>query len=188
MEVITTLKDLKTVLGNSAVVTIGMFDGVHLGHQKVLKTAKELANKNNVKLLVITFINHPKEILSPSEKITFLSTLDERLALLEMQGVDLVLTLEFTSEFSQQTAYEFLNAIYTQLPFSHLVLGYNATLGSDQKNNREHVLKAAKTLGFEVLYVEKDLFDGKPVSSGRIRKALAEGDVTKAEQLLGHKL
>jgi len=184
----TVLFEIKTLPSNPPkplILTIGMFDGVHLGHQKVLEAAKKITEKKQTQLLCITFRNNPRTILQPDKQVTSIYPMDKKIELLKRSGVDIILMETFTKEFADQTAYDFLNSIHRIAPFSDLVLGYNATIGRDQINNRDQVLAAGKKLNVNVHYVNKVIVDNHPISSSRIRALLVQGDISQAEKLLG---
>lgn len=166
-------------------LTIGMYDGVHLGHQKVLNEAKKIALAKGTILLAITFSNHPAEILQPGCTRTPIYPVDLKCEYLAQHGVDIALLTPFTEELAQQTAAEFLSFVNAHQQFSDIVLGYDATFGSDQENNRQNVLQAANDYHADVHYISALSIDGQPVSSRRIRNLLEENDVGAAEKLLG---
>lgn len=185
MTVFTDIKTLKGKIRAPLILTIGMFDGVHLGHQQVLKTAKIIAKKKHTKLFCITFVNNPKSVLHPDRKISSIYPVEKKIELLKGCGVDYILLESFTLRLANQTSYEFLNNIHQNIPFSDLVLGYNATLGRDQANNREQVIAAGKKLDIHVHYVDKVFLNDHTVSSSHIRHLLAEGHIHEAEKFLG---
>lgn len=185
MQVYTSFADInRSELGN-CILTIGNFDGVHLGHQKVLAQLTERAKKHHAKSVVLTFKNHPSDILRPHLSVAKICTLEHKLHLLASSGIDAVILLEFTLDFSQQTVEEFLEKIYQAIDFNYLILGHDATIGKNREGNRQRVEEYAKHHHFEVEYVEP-LIDGEqPVSSSRIRKHIQAGELTAASQLLG---
>jgi len=179
------LNALKINAIGPVVLTLGMFDGVHLGHQKVIAEAKRLALQNKAKLLAVTFQSHPISILKPETLISYIYPFDKKLELLQYYGVDKILALDFSIELSKRTAFEFLNMLHKRQPFSDLVVGYDATIGSDQENNRDHVLTACDILGVNIVYVDAVKVNETPVSSRRIKKLLNEGKTKEADFLLG---
>ncbi|MCB1112012.1 MAG: FAD synthetase family protein [Chlamydiales bacterium] len=183
-----TFTDFDEILkpGKPVVLTIGVFDGVHLGHQQLLKTAKALAKKKETLLCVISFSTHPRETLQRDIIIHHITTLDDRMHLLQQYEVDILVIVPFTKELAKLTSEEFCSFVNRHLPFSDLVLGYDATIGSDQKENRKHVEEAAEKIGFTVYYVPPVSIKGIPVSSSRIRKLLKDEKFQDAEDMLGH--
>lgn len=179
------ISELKGCSLTPVIITIGMYDGVHLGHQKVLAEAKLLAKQKNTTLLVVTFSNPPSEILFSEVKREPIYPIKKKCNLLFNYGADHLLLLPFTKELALLSAKEFLQLINQQQPFSDLVLGYDATLGSDQDNNKKHVMEAANLFHANVHYVSELLHNHQPVSSRRIREYLSKGEKEKAAALLG---
>lgn len=185
------IRDLNTPipLTRPATLTIGNFDGVHLGHRAVLAKAAEIAKKESehTPVIAITFENHPSDVLRPHTHVPRLCTLKHRLKLLKEAGIDTVILLPFTKELSQMTAEEFLKLIQSRIQFSNLVLGHDATIGKERQGNRETIQKLAAANGFTVTYLDELTSEGTPVSSSRIRQLIQKGDLDHAEKLLGRK-
>lgn len=169
-------------------VSIGNFDGVHLGHQAVLLRLVEKARSAGVPSVVLTFENHPSTILRPEKTPQQISSLLHRLKLIEQCGVDGVLLLKFTEQFAQQTAEEFLEALRVRAPFHGLILGYDSVIGKNRQGDRQLVEKHAQKMGFSVEYLAPLEIDGKTVSSTRIRQTIQSGELTQAQKLLGRSL
>ncbi len=166
-------------------LTIGNFDGVHLGHQAVIARLVQTTLDDEGESVALTFQNHPSQIVAPESPVKLLCTREHKVALLEKLGLNTLIEIPFTKEFSQQTAEQFLKAFRKIIPFSHLILGYDATLGKGRQGDKEIVSKLGSALGFTVDYVEPSIIAGNPVSSTMIRKFLAEGDLASASQYLG---
>lgn len=158
-------------------LTIGNFDGVHLGHRAILDRAQERGGS----VVVYTFSNHPAEVLR-SLSIPKLSTLPHRMKLLKEAGVETTYLTPFTLPFSRQTAREFLTDLHRSTPFSHLVLGYDAVIGCDRVSD---LAPLGKELGFSVEYLDPAKIDGQIVSSSTIRAAIQNGELEWASRLLG---
>jgi riboflavin kinase/FMN adenylyltransferase len=169
------------------VLSLGFFDGVHLGHQQVFRKVNEYKEKIQGKSVVLTFENHPSTILRPDQPIELICSLDHRLSLISDQNIDLLILLKFTREFSQQSAETFLQKLHSRIPFSHFVLGYDATLGKDRHGNPETIRRLQKELSFTLDYVSELKLDNEPVSSTRIRKLIKSGELQEVEKLLGRK-
>lgn len=167
------------------ILTIGNFDGMHLGHQSVLSKMHKVAKTDSLPTCAITFSNHPSEILRPSNPISLLCTLPHRIKLLGEQGIDSIVLLPFTPELAKQSAAEFIEKIHAHIPFSHLILGHDAAIGKDRQGDRGTMHQLGKEHGFNVDYVEGYSNGGTPVSSSRIRTLLSEGNLSKVEELLG---
>lgn len=170
-----------------AVLTIGNFDGVHRGHQSVIKELIKTAKSEGACSVVFTFSNHPKEILAPQVPIHKLCSSEQKEKLLLALGVDYVVTVPFTTTFADQTPEEFLKSIRKSIPFTHLILGHDASFGRGRSGKPEVVQEIAKNEGFKATYLPPLIEDGEPISSSRIRKALLEGKFDEVERLLGRK-
>jgi len=161
-------------------VTIGTFDGVHLGHQFILQELKKHGTS-----VVLTFSNHPAEVLRNYKPLP-LCSLEEKLKLLESFGVDCTIVIPFTREIANQSYDLFLKNLKKHLPFTTLVLGKGATFGHKNAGDEIHIKALETELGFQAIYLEKLVLDGHPVSSKRIRELLAAGQNKQASALFGH--
>ncbi len=183
MHIIDSLVSLPLLPGS--VITIGNFDGVHGGHQTVLKEVTSRASQKKTKSIAITFSNHPLSIITPEKTLRMICTLEHKLHLLEKLGIDIVLLLPFTKEFSELAAEDFLKMLFKKANFSELVLGHDAVLGKNREGTKEKVGAYGKELGFEVLYLAPFSLEGVTISSSKIKHAIAEGDFAKASLFLG---
>lgn len=183
MPVIKKLEDFPKT-SHSIVLTIGNFDGMHRGHCAVLKQAQALVGKEG-KVVVLTFINHPSEILRPETATPLLCTLPHKLYLLENFGIQTIILLPFTRYLAQHSARSFIENVRQYISFAHLVLGHDATLGRDRQGNPPTINNLGMEWGFDVHYLEAYRYEGKPVSSTRIREILQQGDLNQVEELLG---
>ncbi len=172
---------------NYAVVTSGTFDGVHLGHQTILKRLKEIAGKNNGETVVITFWPHPRLILKPEEEsLKLLNTFEEKAELLKAQGIHHLLRIPFTKEFSQITSQEFVsNILVDKIGTRKLVIGYDHRFGRNREGSFEQLKINGPTYGFEVEEIPRQDVEDVGVDSSKIRKALEEGDIDTANHFLG---
>lgn len=168
-------------------LTIGNFDGVHLGHLSILEEVKKIAAKEGCETGVITFANHPSSILRPQNPASLLCTLDHRLLLIEKSGVDNLFLLNFTQEFANQSAAEFLNRVHQSIPFHQLILGPDSTLGKGREGDRLHVQTLAKKLNFKVQYLPEFTIEGKRVSSSLLRELILQGRFAETTKFLGRK-
>lgn len=173
---------------DKTVVTVGTFDGVHLAHRKILNKVIELAKQNNSRSFVITFEPHPQEVLkNKTPDIKLLTSLGEKLRLMEAAGIDNVLVIDFTDDFSKTKAREFYDKyVASIIGINNLVIGYDHLFGKDRQGDFQTLMDIGKEFNFTVHRVEEIDIDGKPVSSTRIRKALAEGNIEEANKLLGY--
>jgi riboflavin kinase / FMN adenylyltransferase len=176
---------LTPIFQTPSVITIGNFDGMHLGHQAVIKKLVETAHSKNLPSVVLSFENHPLEVLRPDIPICKICTPEHKIHLLEKMGVDVLILMTFTQEFSEQTAEEFLFNVQKKIPFSEMILGWDATLGKNKHGNKAVVQALAKKNHFHVHYLEQQNVDGLPVSSSQIRQMIQEGRLDQAQKLLG---
>jgi riboflavin kinase/FMN adenylyltransferase len=165
-------------------LTIGNFDGVHRGHQFLLKTLRRRIG-NEGTLTVFTFNNHPADVIPSRPKTPPLYPLEYKLKLLEREGVDLVVGLDFTQELAHLSYRDFLIKLREKLPFDLLLLGEGAAFGKKQEGSQERIQVLAAELGFKAEYVKKEQHEEESYSSGRIRAALEQGDLKKVQALLG---
>jgi riboflavin kinase/FMN adenylyltransferase len=169
------------------VLTIGMFDGMHLGHTMLLAAVKQHAESLSAKQTLITFSNHPSSILRPEHIILPLCTVEHRLHLIKQAGIDSVVLLPFTKAFAEQSAELFLQTLCTHFSIVSLILGSDATLGKNRAGDREAVKRLAEALQFSVKYLEDCTVDGERVSSSKIRDLICKGELESASRLLGRK-
>lgn len=167
------------------VLSIGNFDGVHLGHQAVLKRLLETAHTLHFQSAVLTFSNHPSTVLRPTHPTPFLCTVAHKMRLLESMGIDLALLIPFTQEFSEQSAEAFLQNIRKVLPFNILILGHDAHIGKNREGDRHTVTNLGRTLGFQVEYIPDCFQGGHRISSSLIRDHIQKGQLVEATSLLG---
>ncbi len=169
------------------IVTIGTFDGVHLGHQKILKRLAEVKEKKGGKTIAFTFDPHPRKILFPNQNdLQLLNDLNEKTELLRKAGVDFTVVYPFTNEFSQIEPEKFIREILVEkLNTKILVIGYDHKFGKNRSGNIETFKNASKLFGFEVEEIPAQEINEINISSTKIRKALFEGDVKTAAQFLG---
>lgn len=172
----------------SPVVTIGMFDGVHRGHQLIIKELVANAKKNNVEPLVITFSNHPRIVLKNDEnKLRLLTTLEERYQLLEEHGINSCVEITFNKEVASYSATEFVKKyLIEQLSISKLVLGYDNYFGNKAVNDFDKIYALAENNKFSIEKVNALYCDGIAISSTQIRNALLANDVELANKMLGY--
>ncbi|PKB78948.1 MAG: riboflavin biosynthesis protein RibF [SAR202 cluster bacterium Io17-Chloro-G9] len=168
------------------VVTVGVFDGVHQGHCHLLRRLSELAGTNLLPT-VVTFSNHPITVLRPGTEVKYLTTLEQRVALLRQAGAGLVVCLEFTQELSQLNFRDFSVLLMDSLKTKGLVLGPDSALGRNREGNFERLTSLGRELGFWVETVDTLAQDGGPVKSRNIREAVSQGDIADCNRLLGRK-
>lgn len=172
---------------NNAVVTSGTFDGVHVGHQKILHRLKEIASHNSGETVVITFWPHPQMVLKPgNNSLKLLNTFEEKAELLKAQGIQHLLRIAFTKEFSQLSSLDFIQEILVNtIGTKKLVIGYDHRFGHNREGSFEQLKLNAPTYGFEVEEISRQDVDHIAVSSSKIRAALETADIATANHLLG---
>lgn len=172
---------------NDTALTIGVFDGVHLGHEFLIKKLKERASDGGLLSVVVTFHRHPRLVLSPRSNLTYLTSLKERIRLLESLGVGCVVTLSFTRELAELSAREFIGLLQKYLRMRSLVVGPDFALGMRREGDAPKLESLGEELHFSVEVVEPIVWEGEVVSSTAIRSALSQGDMIKVSRLLGRR-
>jgi len=181
-----TLKSFEDLLliKKPVVLTIGNFDGVHKGHQSVLQELQQQKMAVGGESVVLTFSNHPSEILK-KQGIQLLTTLPHRIKLLKEAGADRILLLPFTKELALDTADDFLGKILSRCNLKALILGHDATLGKERKGGKEEMTALATKHQFFLDYVKSTNVEEKQISSSLIRREVQAGNFSKAETFLG---
>ncbi|HYG01095.1 MAG TPA: bifunctional riboflavin kinase/FAD synthetase [Chryseosolibacter sp.] len=172
---------------NNAIVTSGTFDGVHVGHQKILTRLREVAARNNGETVVITYWPHPRLVLHPEDDtLKLLNTFEEKADLLKIQGIQHLVRIPFTKEFSNLNSEEFIKKILVEtIGTKKLVIGYDHHFGKNREGSFEQLKVNAPRYGFEVEEIPRLDVDHVGVSSTRIRQALEQGDIHTANHFLG---
>ena len=187
MEVIRDISQFPAL--SHAVVTSGTFDGTHIGHQKILKRVLERARQANGQSVVITYWPHPRLVLFPEDNdLKLLSTIDERIEQLRNFGIDYLLIIPFTREFSRTSSRSFITDILVRaINTKVLVIGYDHRFGKNREGSFEHLKTHARQYGFEVEEIPRQDIDDIGVSSTKIRKALESGKIKTANRYLGRR-
>jgi len=170
------------------IVTIGTFDGVHLGHQKILKKLVELKNKNGGETLLFTFDPHPRKVLFPEQRdLKLITTTQEKCELLKQFGIDNILVFPFTIEFSKMSAEDYISNIISEtLKTKTLVIGYDHRFGSNREGNIETLKQVSSNYNFDLIEIPAQEINQLNISSTRIRKAIEEGEIEVANSFLGY--
>ncbi len=186
MNIYHNINDFKPV--KNAVVTIGTFDGVHVGHRKIIAQIKEVAEASGGETVILTFFPHPRMILNPEdESIKLISTIKEKAELLEQLGVDHLIITPFSRDFSNQTAEDYIrDVLVNKIGTRKIVIGYDHHFGKDRKGSLADLLKFAPVYGFEVIEIPEQDIEDVAVSSTRIREALKAGNFETANACLGY--
>jgi riboflavin kinase / FMN adenylyltransferase len=171
--------------GRPAAVTIGVFDGVHRGHQHLVNLLLESAHRESLASVAVTFNPHPRAVLRPGMAVTYLTSLEERVEQLQSLGLDAVAVLPFTSELAQLSAEDFLRMLADELQMKLLVVGPDFALGRNRAGTIGVIRQAGQRMGFRVEVAPLLAEDGEKVGSSSIRQALTEGDVALVARLLG---
>ncbi len=166
-------------------LTIGVFDGVHLGHRYLISQLTELAKQQGLLSGVVTFRQHPQEVLSPQTRLPFLTDLAQRTNLLKNEGVEAIITLSFTPELAQLSAGQFIGLLKKYLRMRGVVIGPDFALGQNREGNTDTLRQLGQEMGFSVTVVPPIIINGEVVSSTAIRNALAEGDMKRVQNLVG---
>ena len=168
------------------VITLGAFDGIHLGHQRLLNRVNSIAREREGRGILLTFEPHPQQVIAPGTAPPLLTTRDEKLALLEAAGLDTLVILPFNREFSQMEAEDFVREVLVgALGVRFLVLGHDHAFGRGRRGRPELLREMAPDLGFDLEVVEAVTNNGQPITSTVSRRLLAEGYVERAGHLLG---
>jgi len=185
MEVITDLADIEG-RSHNAVVTLGNFDGLHMGHQELVKAVIARARERNGTSVAFTFHPHPLKVLAPESCPPLISTYEEKVALFEELGVDLLVILPFTQEFACMAAEEFARTILRDaLDAREVHVGFNYRFGKNREGDVGRLREFGRSFGFDVVEIPEVSVDGEIVSSTKIRDLLRAGDVEHAAKLLG---
>tara|TARA_B110000977_G_scaffold136191_1_gene173100 strand:+ start:851 stop:1768 length:918 start_codon:yes stop_codon:yes gene_type:complete len=171
----------------NAVVTTGTFDGVHIGHSKIIDRLKEIATSTNGETVLLTFFPHPRMVLFSDNDLKLITTKKEKIALLAAAGIDHLIIHPFSREFSRLSSVEFVRDILVnKIQTSRLVIGYNHHFGRNREGSFEHLKEFGPMYGFQVEEIHAQDIDAISVSSTKIRKALESGDITTAKDYLTH--
>ncbi len=172
----------------NAVVTIGTFDGVHLGHRKIISRLKELADANGGETVILTFFPHPRMILHPEdENIKLINTINEKAQLLEQLGVDHLIITPFSRDFSNQSAEDYIRDILVnKIGTQKIVIGYDHRFGKDRRGGLNDLLHLAPIYGYEVIEIPEQDINDVAISSTRIRETLSKAEIETANTFLGY--
>lgn len=171
----------------NAVVTIGAFDGVHIGHQTIINRMVGIAKKHQGEVVLVTFDPHPRMVLQKASKVKLLTSIKERISLLEKAGVEHLIIIPFDKTFSNLTSSEFISDFLVEkIGTKRLVIGYDHHFGKNREGSFDHLITSGLIYGFDVEEIPAQEVNYINVSSTKIRKAVREGDAVKASKYLGH--
>lgn len=169
------------------IVTIGTFDGVHVGHQKIVKRLINIGTQTHLKSVILTFFPHPRMVLQKDSSIKLINTLNERGTILDALGLDYLLVKKFTKTFSRLSAEDFVKKILVEkLNAKKVIIGYDHRFGRNRNADINDLKKFGDQYGFEVEEISAQDINDVAVSSTKIRQALEEGDIEKANAFLGY--
>lgn len=171
--------------GKDMLLTIGVFDGVHVGHKYLISQLRERAEQEDLLSGVVTFRQHPREVLSQETPLPFLTSLDQRVELLKNEGIDDVIPLSFTTELAGLSASEFVNLLQERLRMHGMLVGPDFALGRNREGSQDALRNLGQELGFSVTVIAPIKINGEIVSSTAIRNALADGNMKRVHNLLG---
>ena len=179
---------IKIPKSNFNITTIGSFDGIHLGHKKILQTITKTAKKNNGKSILITFWPHPRYILKKNNDFKLLTSLDEKIKIFEENKIDILYVIDFSLKFSKVSAYNFVkNILLDELKTNCILIGYNNNFGKNREGNIKYLEQNKNIFNIDIISIPKQSVDKISISSTKIRKNLINGKIQSANQLLGRK-
>jgi len=171
----------------NTIITIGTFDGVHRGHQKIVQRLIKIAQEKNLQSVVLTFFPHPRMVLQKDTNIKLINTIDEKAQLFKHFGINVLVVKEFTKEFSRLTALEFVRDILAnKLHIKHIIIGYDHQFGRNRTANIDDLKEYGELYNFNVTEISAQDIDEVTISSTKIRNALYEGDIKTANTFLGY--
>ena len=171
----------------NAVITIGTFDGVHLGHQKIITSLVQEAHSVGGESIIITFNPHPRKIIKPSDDLQLINTLDEKIELLQKKNIDHLVVVTFTIAFSEQPADVYIQHFLINLFHPHtIIIGYDHHFGKERKGNYRLLEEKAADYNYRLLEIPKHVLDEIAISSTKIRQALLDSHIETANKLLGY--
>jgi len=186
MYIISDIQNIKDYFAQGCCLTIGNFDGVHLGHKKLLEKTCRHATAKKIPSTVLTFWPHPLQVLAGSHAPPLITTREQRLGLLKSFGIDICLDLTFNREFAAQSPEEFIKNILVPIKTSELIIGYDFSIGKLRQGTAEILAQLGEKYGFSVEQIPPVIINGAIVSSTRIRNLIRTGNVWEAYKLLDH--
>jgi len=179
------LKDYNST--KQSVITIGTFDGVHIGHKKIINQLTSISSKNNLISILLSFFPHPKMVLQNDNELKLINTIQEKEGLLNSLNLDYLIIKEFTKEFSRLSALEFVRDILVnKLNAKHIIIGYDHHFGRNRTANIEQLKEFGELYDFKVTEILAQDIDDIAISSTKIRKALINGEIKLANKFLGY--
>ena len=174
-------------INSPSILTLGTFDGVHKGHQKILKKLNSEAKKNKLKSIVLTFFPHPRNVLNPISNLRLINTIKERTELFEKSGIDILITHPFDKNFSELSPEKFVKSILVdKLNIKKILIGYDHRFGKNRAAGIEDLKKFGLKYDFQVIEISVKEQNNVSISSTKIRKSIEDGNIKKAKSYLGY--
>ena len=174
-------------INSPSILTLGTFDGVHKGHQKILKKLKYEAKKDNLKSIVLTFFPHPRTVLNPDFNLKLINTIEERTRLFEKSEIDILITHPFDKNFSELSPDQFVkNILVNKLKIKKILIGYDHRFGKNRTAGFKDLKIFGLKYGFEVIEISVEEKNKVSISSTKIRNSIIEGDIKTAKSYLGY--
>ena len=184
MQILSNLFEIK--LSKSAIATIGTFDGIHIGHQKILNSLARFAKENSLKSVVITFDPHPRKVINKKNSIELINTIEEKKEKIKTLGIDYLIVQKFDEKFSETEANKFVEILKNNINIEKLIVGYDHRFGKNRNADINDLKKYGKELNFEVIEIDALEIEEVNISSTKIRSAIKEGNIRLANSYLGY--
>ena len=184
MQILSNLFEIK--LSKSTIATIGTFDGIHIGHQKILNSLARFAKENSLKSVVITFDPHPRKIINKKNSIELINTIEEKKEKLKTLGIDYLIVQKFDEKFSETEANKFVEILKNNINIKKLIVGYDHRFGKNRNADINDLKKYGKELNFEVIEIDALEIKEVNISSTKIRSAIQDGNIRLANSYLGY--
>ncbi|MBT3209860.1 MAG: bifunctional riboflavin kinase/FAD synthetase [Bacteroidetes bacterium] len=181
--------DLNKFFAKNPVVSVGMFDGVHIGHMHIVDRLRQIATEIQGETVLITFSPHPRLFFNPHDKnLQLLNSFDEKIELIEKSGLDHLLIIPFTADFANLTSCQFIeNILVKKLRISQLIVGYNHRFGKNREGNFQNLEKCASIFNFRIEKLGEIKIENETISSTLIRQTLKSGDLSRAKKYLNYR-
>lgn len=184
MQILSNLFEIK--LSKATIATIGTFDGIHIGHQKILNSLARFAKENSLKSVVITFDPHPRKIINKKNSIELINTIEEKKEKLKTLGIDYLIVQKFDEKFSETEANKFVEILKNNINIEKLIVGYDHRFGKNRNADINDLKKYGKELNFEVIEIDALEIEEVNISSTKIRSAIKDGNIRLANSYLGY--
>ena len=184
MQILSNLFEIK--LSKATIATIGTFDGIHIGHQKILNSLARFARENSLKSVVITFDPHPRKVINKKNSIELINTIEEKKEKLKTLGIDYLIVQKFDEKFSETEANKFVEILKNNINIEKLIVGYDHRFGKNRNADINDLKKYGKELNFEVIEIDALEIEEVNISSTKIRSAIKDGNIRQANSYLGY--